>query len=369
MNTTLYLDVPTIGITGSFGKTTTKEITAALLSVKYDIFKSRRNFNTVRSTRRHVKQITDEHEAVVMEMTMGNKETGKNQCTLIQPNIGVITAVGHAHFENFTSIHETVLSKSEMMKYMDPNGTLYLNYDDEYSQLIDTKYFTGNIVQCGVSEGADYRATDIKFNQGGMEFYVRLNGVSEYMFSPILGEHNVINALFGIAIADKLGLTADEIREGLNTVKVQRGRLTLDRLEGNRSLLDDSGNANPVAMIAGLKVLNDYLESPRKVALLGDMAELGSYTREGHEKVGKALTDFNFDKVYLYGENSRWILYKAIETGFPEEKLIHFYDMELLIEEVTKNFEKDTALMLKASKSTKFQKVAKHLLAEYRIIE
>src|SRR5699024_1179579 len=365
MHTTLYLDVPTIGITGSFGKTTTKEITAALLSVKYDIFKSKRNYNTVRSTRRHVKKITDEHEAVVLEMTMGNKETGKNQCTLIQPNIGVITSVGHAHFENFTSIHETVSSKSEMMKYMDPKGTLYLNDDDEYSQLIDTKYFTGNIIKCGITESADYRATDLKFNNGGMEFHVELNSVNEYMFLPILGEHNVVNALFGIAIADKLGLTPEEIRKGLSTVKVQRGRLTLDQLEGNRSLLDDSGNANPAAMIAGLKVLNTYLDSPKKIALLGDMAELGSYTREGHEKVGKALSDFNLDKVYLYGESSKYILEKAIATGFDEDRLFHYTDMNALIEEIITNFEEDTALMLKASKSTNFRKVVKRLLAEY----
>src|SRR5690625_3319735 len=127
------------------------------------------------------------------------------------------------------------------------------------------------------------------------------------MFLPIMGEHNVVNTLVGIAIADKLGLTPEEIRYGLSTVKVQRGRLTLDQLEGNRSLLDDSGNANPAAMVAGLKVLNNYLDSPKKIALLGDMAELGSYTQEGHEKVGGALNNLNLDKVYLYGESSRYI--------------------------------------------------------------
>src|SRR5699024_12688083 len=171
-----------------------------------------------------------------------------------------------AAVEMFTSIYEMILLNAEMIKNMNPEGTLYLNDDDEYSQLIDTRYFTGTIIKCGITESADYRATDIKFNQGGMEFHVELNGVSEYMYLPILSEHNVVNSLFGIAIADKLGLTPEEIRYGLSTVKVQRGRLTLDQLEGNRSLLDDSGNANPAAMIAGLKVLNTYLDSPKKIA-------------------------------------------------------------------------------------------------------
>src|SRR5699024_2601348 len=197
----------------------------------------------------------------------------------------------------------------------------------------------------------------------------KLNGVDEYMFLPILGEHNVVNALFGIAIADKLGLTPNEIRQGLSTVKVQRGRLTLDELEGKRSLLDDSGNANPAAMIAGLKVLNTYLDSPKKIALLGDMAELGSYTREGHEKVGKALIELDLDKVYLYGESSRYIMQKAKDAGFDEDRLFHYTDMDALIEELITNFEENTALMLKASKSTNFKKVVKRLLAEYERVK
>src|SRR5699024_12547812 len=111
-----------------------------------------------------------------------------------------------------------------MMKYNNPEGTLYLNDDDEDSQLIDTRYFTGTIIKCGITESADYRATDIKFNQGGMEFHVELNGVSEYMFLPILGEHNVVNSLFGIAIADILGFTTVEIRYCVQIVIVQRER-------------------------------------------------------------------------------------------------------------------------------------------------
>src|SRR5699024_4252604 len=182
------------------------------------------------------------------------------------------------------------------------------------------KYFTGNIIKCGITESADYRATDLKFNNGGMEIHVELNSGNEYMFLPILGEHSWVIDQLGFAIEDKLGLTPEEIRKGLSTVKVQRGRLTLDQLEGNRSLLDDSGNANPAAMVAGLKVLNNYLDSPKKIALLGDMAELGSYTQEGHEKVGGALNNLNLDKVYLYGESSRYILQKAKDTGFDEKK-------------------------------------------------
>ncbi|RHW35510.1 UDP-N-acetylmuramoyl-tripeptide--D-alanyl-D-alanine ligase [Oceanobacillus profundus] len=367
MQTTLYLNIPTIGITGSFGKTTVKEITAAILSVKYETYKSPKNFNLVDQTKKHVKNINDEHEVVVIEMAMSKKNRGKRQCTVIQPNIGVITAVGHAHFERFSSIKDVALSKSEMMKYMKPEGTLYLSNDDENSKLVDTQYFPGEIIKVGLSEGSDYRATNIRFNKKGMEFEVVLNGKSEAMFVPLLGEHSVVNSLFAIGIADKLGLTPDEIREGLGRVELPRGRLTLDYLEGNRTLIDDSYNANPVSMVSGLKVLNEYIDSPNKIALLGDMAEMGSYTREGHEKVGKSLIDFTLDKVFLYGDSSKWILKKAEETGFPKEKLFHFDDIESLIEEIEKSYSADTALLVKASRATKLDQVVKHLLSKYSI--
>lgn len=110
MKPTMYLDIPTIGVTGSFGKTTVKEITASILATKYNTYKSPKNFNLPNKTREHVEDITDKHEAVVIEMAMSKKGRGKKQCTVIQPSIGVITAIGHAHFERFSSIEDVAKS-------------------------------------------------------------------------------------------------------------------------------------------------------------------------------------------------------------------------------------------------------------------
>lgn len=366
MQTTLYLNIPTIGVTGSFGKTTVKEITAAVLSVKYNTYKSPGNFNMVNRTKKHVKDITNEHEAVVIEMAMSRKNRGKRQCTVIQPNIGVITSIGHAHFENFSSIKDVALSKAEMMKYMKPEGILCLNHDDENSKLIDTRYFPGKIIRVGLSQGADYRATNIKFNNSGMEFEVVLNGEKERMFIPLLGEHNVLNTLFAIAIADNLKFHPDEIRNGLNKVVLPKGRLTINNLEGNRVLIDDSYNANPDSMISGLTVLHKYVDSPKKIALLGDMVEMGSYTREGHEKIGNSLISYDLDKVFIFGENSKWIMEKAYQVGFPKENMNHFNDFEELIQEIDKVFNSNTALYIKASRATNLDRVVKYFINKYR---
>lgn len=367
MQKTIYLDIPTIGVTGSYGKTTVKEILAEVLSVKYNTFKSYKNLNLVGATKKHVTKITKDHEAVVIEMAMSKKGRGKGHCTVIQPNIGIITAVGHAHFERFSSIEDVALSKSEMMKYMDQKGTLYLSHDDENSQLINTKYFPGKIITVGLSEGADYRATNIRFNKKGMTFQVELNGNNESMFVPLLGEHNVVNSLFAISVASNIGLNPEEIREGLSRVKVPRGRLTLDHLEGSRVLIDDSYNANPVSMVSGLKVLDKYIDSKKKIALLGDMAEMGSYTQEGHSKVGKSIIDFSLDKVFLFGNNSKWILKSAAEAGFPDRNLYHFNNMDSLLEELEKHYNEDTALLVKASRATKLDTVVKHFLSKYNV--
>ncbi|MCG7333033.1 UDP-N-acetylmuramoyl-tripeptide--D-alanyl-D-alanine ligase [Salinicoccus roseus] len=365
MQPTIYLDIPTIGVTGSFGKTTTKEIIASVLSQKCNTYKSPKNFNLVDQTKKHVKNINESHEAVVMEMAMSKKGRGRRQCTVIQPNIGIITAVGHAHFERFSSIHEVVKSKSEMMKYMNPKGTLYLNYDDEYSQLIDPQYFDGKIVTVGLTPGATYRATDLSFKNEGMRFSTVLKGKKEEMFLPLLGEHNVINSLFAIAVADKLGLTPEEIREGLKGTTLPRGRLTLDYLDGNRVLLDDSYNANPSSMISGLKVLDDYFDNPKKIAVLGDMAELGSYSKEGHKKVGDSLKNFNLTKIYLYGEQSKYIKKVAEENGYSSAKLIHHDNLDSLRKVLEEDFSENSIVYIKASNSTNLGKIARDLLSKY----
>ena len=368
MKPTMYLDIPTIGVTGSFGKTTVKEITASILATKYNTYKSPKNFNLPNKTREHVEDITDKHEAVVIEMAMSKKGRGKKQCTVIQPSIGVITAIGHAHFERFSSIEDVAKSKSEMMKYMKQDGILLLNNDDDNSKLINTKYFPGKIIKVGRTAGSDYVASNISYNRDGMTFDVKLNGKSESMFINLLGEHSVINSLFGIAIADQLDVTADQIREGLKEVNLPRGRLTVDNFEGNRTLVDDSYNANPASMISGLNVLNDFVSSKRKSALLGDMVEMGNYTKEGHEKVGSSLVNYNLDQVYLFGESSKYIREKAIEVGFPKEKLIHYDDIEQLINAINEAFSEDTALLVKASRATNLKRVVDFLLKNYKSI-
>lgn len=365
MQTTLYLEIPTIGVTGSFGKTTVKEVTASILSVKYNTYKSPKNLNMPGATRKHIKNINEEHETVVLEMAMSKKGRGNRQCTVIQPNIGVITAVGHAHFQNFSSINDVAKSKSEMMKYMKQDGILLLNNDDANSKLIETKYFPGKIIKVGTSEGSDYRVFNISYKNKGMIFEVELNGKKESMYVPLLGEHNVVNTLFGIAIADQLELTPEEIREGLEKITVPRGRLTIDILKENRTLIDDSYNANPVSMLSGLKVLNDYIDSKEKIALLGDMVEMGSYTKKGHEKVGESLNNFDLDKIFLYGDSVKFISNKAQETGFPKDKLFYYTDIEKLTEDIKETFNPNTAMLVKASRATKLDRVVKRLLKDF----
>src|SRR5690554_164684 len=128
---TLILDIPTIGITGSFGKTTTKELVSSVISQKYNTFKSPVNQNVPRSTRRNVKKITEDHEAIVMEFAMTEAGYGKRHCEVIRPNIGIITSIGYAHFKRFGSIENIAKSKSELIQNMKPNGVLLINNDDK----------------------------------------------------------------------------------------------------------------------------------------------------------------------------------------------------------------------------------------------
>ena len=362
---TLYLDIPIIGVTGSFGKTSVKELVYSVLNEEFKTYKTPRSYNMVNTTKQFA-SVADEYEAAVLEMAMSKKNWGRKHCTVVQPNFGVITAVGHAHFKNFKSLEDVATSKSELVKYMKQDGTLLLNIDDENIDLINTNYFPGQIITVGTSKQSMYQGTNIKFDGNGMVFNVLLNNKLEEMFVPLLGKHNVINSLFAIAIADQLGFRLESIKEGLKNVELPRGRLTLKHLENNRLIIDDSFNATPKTMEVALEIFDKYIESKNKIVLFGDIAQLGKYSQEGHEKVGKTLAKYNFDKIFLYGQNSTFIMKRAIERGIDKEKIYHFLNKRELIEKLEEEFKQDSSLLVKASGATKLNHVVNYFKSNFR---
>ncbi|MCP3774388.1 UDP-N-acetylmuramoyl-tripeptide--D-alanyl-D-alanine ligase [Paenibacillus sp. MZ04-78.2] len=352
---------PIIAVTGSSGKTTTKEMIAAVLKKRWQIFKSPQNRNAVSATKRHAKLLRSVHRAAVLEYGMQYYGNIKRHCHYIRPNIGVITHIGRAHIGNFGGrIQGVAKAKSELIRYMKPTGTLWLNADDQHSKLLRTKGFKGRIVRIGIRNKAVYRASKIHTAKRGMTFRVKLDGKEHRFYIPILGRHNIFNALFAIGISHRLGFTPKQIQSGLKTYEKPKRRLYVYDLRRGIRLIDDSYSANPDAVKAALDVLAATGQK-KKIAVLGSMLELGAYSVYGHKEIGRYAARKNITHVYAIGKHASQIIAGARAAGFPAQNLHSFGSRAQLRKALTRAIQPGTTILVKGSNQMGLNKIVAYL--------
>jgi UDP-N-acetylmuramoyl-tripeptide--D-alanyl-D-alanine ligase len=361
----LVLDIPTIAITGSTGKTTTREFIVSIVESKWKILKSIGNKNLPYNTRTIANRYDSSCEAMVLEMGMGKPDAAKRHCRYLQPNISVITNIGTAHYGSLgNSYKSTAKNKSGLIKRMKQNGKLFLNGDDKNSELLDTHSFKGNIIKIGIHTKADYQATDIHYTEDGMKFTVLSKERKEPYFIPTFGVHNVYNALFAIAICHELHFTAAEIRKGLKNFTIPIKRLNRFPLRNNSLLIDDTANANPHSVKAGIDVLHN-IRKGKKILVLGDMLELGNYSKEGHIEVGEYAVKRKIDYIYTFGQDSKWVIDAAIKSGFPSFKAQHFTSRDELHHQLKQLLTKNDVVLVKGSSAMKMYETVKMMKYRY----
>lgn len=358
------LDVKVVGITGSVGKTSTKEFIAGVLSQKYKVLKTEGNFNNEIGLPLTVLQIKEEHEMAVLEMGISHFGEMHRLSRIARPDICVITNIGQCHLE-FLGTREGILkAKSEIFDYADEQAEVFVNGDDD--MLITIKEVNGKKpLRFGLSAENDVYATEIE-NRGLFGSEAKIHGdKNKECFEvtiPLPGEHMVYNALAATAVAEFAGLSTEQIQAGICAVKPVGGRSNIIRAE-KYTLIDDCYNANPVSMEAAIDLLNMALT--RKCAVLGDMFELGENSDALHERVGKYAVEEGIDILICTGENSLFMyeaagqkkeeLHAATELFYFETK----EEMENSIEGILR--EKDTVL-IKASHGMGFDSLVKKLL-------
>ncbi|MFJ6208455.1 YheC/YheD family protein [Lysinibacillus sp. NPDC092081] len=349
--------LPIIAITGSAGKTTSKAFLASILSEKWNIFESKDYWNTTEHTKKHKEEINASHEAVVLEYGMAYPGIITNHCSIIQPNISIITNIGLAHVGNFDGdIKGVAKAKSELIHGMDQTGLLILNKDDDNSKYLETQQFKGKILTVGIHNTADYQAYDIQYKDIGMTFKIILHGQEIVMYIPILGEHHVFNALNAVAVADYLGFSPEDIKAGLNFKKPPR-RLTIYNCRDDITLIDDTVHSHPQGVRAAIDVLTNIAKK-RKVAIIGQMRELGDLREEEYRKVGEYIYEQDIDLFITYGFRTEEMGAAAKAEGMDPSKIYHFLDKEKLHELLEKVIQPhDTILVKGASKTNMFDTV------------
>ena len=353
------LDIKVVGISGSVGKTSTKEMIASVLSQKYNVLKTEGNFNNEIGLPLTVFNLREEHEVAVLEMGISGFGEMTRLARIARPDICVITNIGVAHIENLGSRDGILRAKTEMFAFMNPDGTVILNGDDD-----KLRGFTPDNgiqpVYFGLDPSCPYHAEQIR-NMG-------LKGTTAEFVTPserfeahisIPGDHMVYNALAGIAAGQALGMTADEIRQGIEQLVPIAGRNHL--IETDRySIIDDCYNANPVSMKSSLSVLSGA--DTRTVAILGDMFELGNSEKEMHYETGAFAADAGINVLICIGGLSAETARGAREASSGSDmEVLHYDTKEDFLNEAGQILHKNDTILVKASHAMDFAKIVEEL--------
>ena len=355
------LTIPIVGITGSVGKTSTKEIISSVLSTRYNVLKTEGNFNNEVGLPLTILRIRDEHKVAVVEMGINHFGEMHRLSKIAKPDICVITNIGQCHLEFLGSREGILKAKSEIFDFMNPDGYVCINGDDDMLSTI--KEVHGHKpVSYGMTMKSDVYVTESKSNGiFGSKATIYLNDETFDVEIPLPGEHMVMNALAATCVGDLLGLKPEEMAEGIKNVKAVGGRSNLISLK-NRTILDDCYNANPVSMKAAIDLLKQA--DTRKVAILGDMFELGEGQDVMHAEIGTYAVERGIDVLVCVGELSQNMYDAAIKAqqDFNSDiKVYYLKDTQEVIDKIEEYLEKDDAILVKASHGMGFAKVVEAL--------
>jgi len=354
------LDIKVVGITGSVGKTSTKEMIAAVLSQKYNVHKTAGNFNNEIGLPLTVFGIRDEHEVAILEMGISDFGEMKRLAKIDRPDIMVITNIGLCHLENLKTRDGIMKAKTECFEYMKEGSLAVLNGDDDKLVTIGTHPEIRKIYYSAARENVPIYATDID-DKGmeGIDLKLSVYGDMVDVHEPMPGMHNVSNALAAAAVAHELGLSAEEIKQGIMSASTISGRSNFIHVNGY-TVIDDCYNANPISMKASLDVLSKA--QGRKIAVLGDMGELGTDERKLHESVGDYAATLDIDAIFTVGELSSEIA-KAVKEKNKRIEVYEFSEKKELIEKLNEYKKEGDTILVKASHFMNFGKVVDSLKA------
>lgn len=346
------LGLKVVGITGSAGKTSTKDLVAAVLSDKYKVFKTKGNFNNEIGLPLMILELDSTYDVAILEMGMRGLGQIKELAEIASPDLGIITNIGISHIEILKTRENILKAKMEIATFFDKNNTLVVCGNDDFlGALPEAEY---KIVKTGVGENFKIGAKNIALEELSSKFTV-YDGEKEEEFSlDMPGEHNISNLMLGIAIAKELGVSFEEMKRGLKNIEATSMRLELIKKDGF-SILNDCYNSSPVAVKSAIDVMKN-IEGKRRIAVLGTMRELGHKSEEAHEEIGKYAKENGIEKVLCFGDFS-----ENIKEGYGEGCTV-YENKEELIKDLLNIICDGDIILVKASRSLKFEEITKALL-------
>lgn len=358
-----------ICITGSNGKTTTKEIIAHILSQEFPLLKTSGNYNNEIGIPLTLLGLNKSHKLLVAEMGMRGLGEIKTLTNFIPPDFAVITNIGEAHIGLLGSKDNIFKAKSELLQSLDKDGKAIINRDDPYffkmlEIVKDKKVYT-----FGIENRSDIMARNIRMvSDKGIRFTLEVqNDKSREIYFPLLGRYNIYNALAAVAVAFALGIELDLIERGLSSFKPLDLHMQLSNFYNDIKILNDSYNASPLSVKSALETLVEVAQNNRKIAILGDMLELGERTDFYHREIGKEVAKLSIDILITVGQGGKVIAQSSKEEGMAEERVFSFEKNEKinLTKKLLNLIKPGNFVLLKGSREMKMEEILEFWQKEY----
>jgi UDP-N-acetylmuramyl pentapeptide synthase len=371
--------LPVVCVGGSNGKTTVKELIASVLRQKLATLWSEASFNNDIGVPLTLLRLEKSHQAAVLEAGTNHPGELAPLVKMIQPKFGVITNIGREHLEFFGDVAGVAREEGRLAELLPPDGKLFLNGDNEWTEKIAART-KAQVVRIGLGEKNDWRAEKIRLDKNGVTFRViaPLENFSGTGFQPVrtgkmpvplaefsdeyrinlLGRHQVTNALFAVVISEELGLDRAEIQRGLAECQPAKMRLQFWEANGVR-VLDDAYNANADSTIAALETLCDLPLQGRRVAVLGDMNELGAHSEAAHAEVGRRAAELGIGQLFAVGKMAPVTAKAARDAGL--NRVMEFSDVEAAMKAVKQFLKTGDVVLLKASRASRLERIAETL--------
>lgn len=354
-----FYQIPVIAITGSVGKTSTKDIVASVVSQKYKTLKTIGNNNNNIGLPFTILRLQDE-EAMVLEMGMNHLGEISLLSNIAKPNICIITNIGTSHIGNLGSRENILKAKLEILEGAD-NPTIIINQDNDLLHKWQEENRTKkSIMTYGIHESSDVQAERITLKEDSSEFTCHIDKQNVTIRVPVGGEHFVLNSLCAISVGKLLEIETNQIKKGIEEFELTKKRMDIIELNNGIKIINDAYNASLESMQASLQYLAKW-KNTRKIAVLGDMLELGEYAQNLHEQVGKEAYQNKMDILICCGENAQYIVKGAKEAGMLEENIYYLKNIKEIENKITECAKAGDVILLKASNGMRFFDIVENL--------
>ena len=348
-----------VGVTGSVGKTSTKDIIANVLSKKYKVLKTEGNNNNHIGLPLTILRLQDE-EIAVIEMGMNHLGEISYLTKIAKPDIAVITNIGTSHIGNLGSRENILKAKLEILEGMDKKKIVINNDNDLLNKWYLENKNNIEIHTFGIKNESEFNAKNIKLKENSSEFICENTNEKINIEVPVGGEHFILNALCGLTVGKLLNLNNEEIKNGIKDFKLTAKRMEINHLKNNITIINDSYNASYESMKASISNLKN-MNGERKIAVLGDMFELGDFSEKLHKEVGTEIYKNKIDKLYLIGNYSKFIGEEAEKEGYKKENIFYFENKDELFNNLKNNLKSGDVILIKASNGMKLFEIAEKL--------